>query len=230
MEKLSSVVLAVFLFISTLFFGTPNANAQTTFPLIYGGTYLVQNGYNNWEGGYLDTNGIDCEGNLLCVSTAGSSDRANVQTRTWKIVSATGKQNGTAVLVNDEIYSQNLYPYRIKPIKTDSIAFSKAIAQAQATLDNFAAANSSTTSDSCKKDVAKAQSFLEDALTSISGKQAILDSLLNAEKTIDKLSLSILCVPEIGDPRPLRTRTLAQLLAAKKSVGNATAIAKSIAE
>ncbi|MCC5633702.1 LysM peptidoglycan-binding domain-containing protein [Nostoc sphaeroides CHAB 2801] len=109
MKKVSSVVLTAFLFLSTLLFKTQNANAQTTFTLIYGGTYFVQNGYNNWEGGYLDTKGVGCEGKLPCISTANRSGRVNLQTRMWKIVSATGKQNGTAVLVNDEIYLQNLY-------------------------------------------------------------------------------------------------------------------------
>lgn len=112
MKKFSLVVLAAFLFPITLLFVTANANAQITFPLIYGGTYFVQNGYNNWGGGYLDANNTGCEGNLLCVSTASSFDRANEQTGTWKILSATGKQNGTLVLVNDDIYLQNLYPYR----------------------------------------------------------------------------------------------------------------------
>jgi LysM repeat protein len=110
MKKVNSAVLAAFLFLSTLLFGTPNANAQTTFTLIYGGTYFIQNGYNNWEGGYLDTKSVGCEGSsFFCVSTASSPNRANLQTGTWKIVSATGKQNGTAVLVNDEIYLQNVY-------------------------------------------------------------------------------------------------------------------------
>jgi len=111
MKKVSSVILAAFLFLSTLLFKTQNANAQTTFLLIYGGTYFVQNGYNNWEGGYLDTQGVGCEGKLPCISTANRSGRVNLQTRMWKIVSATGKQNGTAVLVNDEIYLQNLGGY-----------------------------------------------------------------------------------------------------------------------
>ncbi len=112
MKKLSSVVLAALLFVSTLLFLTPNANAQTASPIVYGKTYYVQNGYNNWSGGYLDTNSAGCEGNLLCVSTASSPDRAKVKTGMWKMLSATGKQNGTSVLVNDDIYLQNLYPFR----------------------------------------------------------------------------------------------------------------------
>jgi hypothetical protein len=97
------------LFVSNFLFVTPNANAQTASPIIYGKTYYIQNGYLNWTGGYLDTNSSGCEGNKYCVSTANTPNRANVETGTWKILSASGKSNGTPVLVGDNIHLQNLY-------------------------------------------------------------------------------------------------------------------------
>jgi hypothetical protein len=109
MKKFSSFVLAAFLFVSTFLFVTPNAIAQTASPIIYGKNYYIQNGYSNWGGGYLDTNGAGCEGNKYCVSTAKLPNRANVETGTWKILSASGKLNGTPVLVSDNIHLQNLY-------------------------------------------------------------------------------------------------------------------------
>jgi nucleoid-associated protein YgaU len=86
MKKLSSVVLAAFLFLSTLLFGTPNANAQTTFPLIYGGTYFVQNGHKNLEEGYLDTKGVGSS-----ASTAGTKERTTLGTSHWRFVESTLK-------------------------------------------------------------------------------------------------------------------------------------------
>jgi hypothetical protein len=77
--------------------------------LIYGTDYHIQNGYNNWSGGWLDTRGEGCESNLLCVSTATSNERAGFS-GTWKILSATGKSTGDPVMVNDIIYLQNQYP------------------------------------------------------------------------------------------------------------------------
>jgi len=109
MKKFSTFVLAVFLFVSSFLFVTPNANAETASPIIYGKNYYIQNGYLNWGGGYLDTNTAGCEGNKYCVSTAKLPNRANVETGTWKILSASGKSNGTPVLVGDNIHFQNLY-------------------------------------------------------------------------------------------------------------------------
>ncbi|NEU73641.1 hypothetical protein PI95_013995 [Hassallia byssoidea VB512170] len=74
---------------------------------MYGKTYHIQNGYANWGGGYLDTCN-HAAGNKYDVSTANTPTRAQ-GTGTWKIVSASGKQNGTPVLVGDNIYLQNQY-------------------------------------------------------------------------------------------------------------------------
>jgi hypothetical protein len=86
--------------------GTSTQPSSTT-TLIYGKTYHIQNGYANWGGGYLDTCG-NATGNKYDVSTANTPTRAQ-GTGTWKIVSASGKQNGTPVLVGDVIYLQNQY-------------------------------------------------------------------------------------------------------------------------
>lgn len=79
----------------------------STSTLIYGKTYHIQNGYTNWGGGYLDICG-NAPGNKYDASTANSPTR-DKGTGTWKIISASGKQDGTPVLVGDNIYLQNQY-------------------------------------------------------------------------------------------------------------------------
>jgi hypothetical protein len=77
--------------------------------LKYGDKAHLQNGYNSWQGGYLDTNGhADCGGNKYNVSTADSPTRAP-GTGTWEITSVTGKAVGAEVLSGDVIYLRNLY-------------------------------------------------------------------------------------------------------------------------
>jgi hypothetical protein len=53
--------------------------------LIYGQQYHLLNGYNNWSGGFLDTDNV-CNTRWpaadLCVSTAQSPDRAGMHTAT----------------------------------------------------------------------------------------------------------------------------------------------------
>jgi len=109
MNKFSKFVLTAFLFASIFLFVTPKANTQTASPIIYGQKYYVQNGYLNWQGGYLDVNNVGCEGNLYCVSTARLPNRADQETGTWKILSPRGKLDGTPVLIGDDILLQNLY-------------------------------------------------------------------------------------------------------------------------
>lgn len=77
--------------------------------LVYGASYHLQNGYQNWSGGFLDTRGAGCSDNALCVSTANSADRHN-RSGTWLILSATGKAVGEPVLPGDRIYLANRYP------------------------------------------------------------------------------------------------------------------------
>ena len=77
--------------------------------LIYGGTYHIQNGFENWQGGYLDTCYGAAAPNKYQVSTSSSTDRANQGTGSWKIVSASGKADGTLVLYGDVFHLQNQY-------------------------------------------------------------------------------------------------------------------------
>jgi hypothetical protein len=77
--------------------------------LKYGDKIHLQNGYDSWKGGYLDTNGVaNCGGNKYNVSTADSPTRAT-GTGTWEITSVTGKSAGAEVLSGDVIYLQNQY-------------------------------------------------------------------------------------------------------------------------
>lgn len=78
-------------------------------PLVrYGQIYHLQNGYQNWAGGYLDTRGGNCEGNALCVSTATLENRDAGSGR-WMIVSAESKPDGSPVMRGDKVYLKNLY-------------------------------------------------------------------------------------------------------------------------
>ncbi|MEA5532391.1 hypothetical protein [Crocosphaera sp. XPORK-15E] len=79
---------------------------QVDTPVLYNEKVYLQNGFN---GSYLDTNSRGCEGNDLCVSTSRGANERGYNTSTWTILSASGKQSGTPVLSNDEIYLQNVY-------------------------------------------------------------------------------------------------------------------------
>ncbi len=84
--------------------------------LKYGVVYSIQNGYNDWNGGYLDTRGGGCQDNYLCVSTAESSNRTETKanpdgdkTASWQILSAQNKQPGQPVVNGDVIYLVNMF-------------------------------------------------------------------------------------------------------------------------
>ncbi|MDC0773358.1 hypothetical protein [Streptomyces sp. HD] len=77
--------------------------------LKYGDQIHLQNGYNGWQGGYLDTNGHSAEtGGKYAVSTNDSPTRAK-GTGTWEILSASGKAAGQPVVSGDLVYLRNLY-------------------------------------------------------------------------------------------------------------------------
>ncbi len=84
-----------------------NVKAQT---LNYGDVIHLQNGWNKYSGGFLDTRGYQKDfektGNHLCVSTAISEDRDN-GSGTWKVISASGKAIGSPVLTGDNIHLLN---------------------------------------------------------------------------------------------------------------------------
>lgn len=76
--------------------------------LSYGTTYHFQNGYVGYQGGYLDTRGAGCEGNVYCVSTSESASRDSTS-GTWRLMSASGKPIGAVVTSGDIVYLQNTY-------------------------------------------------------------------------------------------------------------------------
>ena len=101
--------LALVVFLMTMFLGNERAFSQT---LNYGDEIRLQNGWNKFNGGFLDTRGYQKDyektGNHLCVSTALSENR-DAGSGTWKVISATGKPNGSPVLIGDEVHLQNAW-------------------------------------------------------------------------------------------------------------------------
>ncbi len=81
-------------------------------PLIYGQAYTIKNGYINFSGGYLDTRGVGCQQNQLCVSTATTSQRDG-GSGTWLLTSANGKTPGTVVEDGDNVYLLNMHDVNI---------------------------------------------------------------------------------------------------------------------
>ncbi len=102
MSKINFFALAVFSLLIQI-----DASAKT---LNYGDLITLQNGWNNYNGGFLDTKGYQKDfektGNHLCVSTAISDNRDN-SSGTWKVISASGKSAGTPVLIGDDVYLVN---------------------------------------------------------------------------------------------------------------------------
>ncbi|MFI6055314.1 hypothetical protein ACIBCO_35150 [Streptomyces violascens] len=77
--------------------------------LKYGVQIHLQNGYNGWQGGYLDTiNNSPTAGLKHNVRTADSPDRGK-GTGTWEVISASGKAAGQPVLSGDLVHLRNLY-------------------------------------------------------------------------------------------------------------------------
>lgn len=96
-------------FLASLILLAATAQAQSN-QLSYGDVIHLQNGWNNYGGGFLDTRGYQKDyaktGNFLCVSTA-TDPKRDGGSGSWKIMSATGKAVGTPVLVNDDVYLFN---------------------------------------------------------------------------------------------------------------------------
>ncbi|MFF8717472.1 hypothetical protein ACF07T_39640 [Streptomyces sp. NPDC015184] len=77
--------------------------------LTYGSNILLHNQYGG-DGGYLDTNGHSTQpGATYDVSTNQTPNSRGPATSVWKVVSATGKTNGTRVTSGDVIYLINQY-------------------------------------------------------------------------------------------------------------------------
>jgi hypothetical protein len=76
--------------------------------LKYGDKVHLQNGYANWNGGYLDACGHARVPSKYGVFTSDSKYRDG-GSGTWEIVSVTGKAVGAEVLIGDAIHLRNLY-------------------------------------------------------------------------------------------------------------------------
>ncbi|MGI5442669.1 glycosyl hydrolase family 95 catalytic domain-containing protein [Streptomyces shenzhenensis] len=77
--------------------------------LTYGSNILLQN-QSGGNGGYLDANGLSAQqGASYDVSTNPTPNSRGPATSVWKVVSATGKANGTPVESGDLIYLINQY-------------------------------------------------------------------------------------------------------------------------
>ncbi|MFI1184218.1 discoidin domain-containing protein [Streptomyces sp. NPDC020799] len=82
-------------------------------PLTYGDMAYLQNGADNWDGGYLDTNGNaeNITGARYLVSTARIPTRHD-GTGTWQILNNAGQDTGQPVLPGDVITLRNQYSER----------------------------------------------------------------------------------------------------------------------
>lgn len=77
--------------------------------LTYGSKILLQNQYLG-DGGYLDANGLSHQhGAAYDVSTNQTPNSRGPKTSEWKVVSATGKANGSRVTSGDVVYLVNQY-------------------------------------------------------------------------------------------------------------------------
>ncbi|MFB7210488.1 hypothetical protein [Streptomyces sp. NPDC056255] len=94
---------------ATLSAPTAAAGSAALNELTYGSDILLQNQYQG-DGGYLDTNGRSTQsGATYDVSTNETPNSRGPRTSVWKIVSATGKANGTRVTSGDVVYLVNQY-------------------------------------------------------------------------------------------------------------------------
>ncbi|GAA2514653.1 hypothetical protein [Pilimelia columellifera] len=73
----------------------------------YGDQICLENGYNDFKGGFLDTNGHSTSGKYS-VTTATTATRGQ-GTGTWQVESASGKATGTPVTSGDLVHLRNLY-------------------------------------------------------------------------------------------------------------------------
>jgi hypothetical protein len=74
----------------------------------YGDKVHILNGYNGWNGGYLDTNGNSSDGDTYNVSTNKSPTRDASGTGTWILV-CESKPVGAAAVSGDVIHLKNMY-------------------------------------------------------------------------------------------------------------------------
>ncbi|MET8412671.1 hypothetical protein ABZV34_32080 [Streptomyces sp. NPDC005195] len=88
---------------------TATTGSAALHELTYGSNILLQNQYLG-NGGYLDANGLSHQpGAKYDVSTNQTPNSRGPRTSVWKVVSATGKANGSRVTSGDVIYLANQY-------------------------------------------------------------------------------------------------------------------------
>ncbi|MGW0994483.1 hypothetical protein ACWD5V_14435 [Streptomyces sp. NPDC002523] len=110
-QRLTACATAATLAAAAASFAAPTtaAGAAAGSDLTYGSDILLQNRYGG-DGGYLDTNGHSNQpGAAYNVSTNERPNSRGPATSVWKVVSATGKAEGTRVVSGDVIYLVNQY-------------------------------------------------------------------------------------------------------------------------
>lgn len=106
-QRLAACAAATALAATAAPFATPASAAGSE--LTYGSDILLQNQYGG-DGGYLDTNGVSSQpGATYGVSTNATPNSRGPKTSVWKVVSATGKADGTRVTSGDVVYLVNQY-------------------------------------------------------------------------------------------------------------------------
>jgi hypothetical protein len=90
--------------------GSTAAKEDMANELKYGDKIHLQNGYDDFKGGYLDTlNHHTSAGLKHYVATADSPTRDTSGTGTWEVLSASGKAAGDPVVSGDLVRLRNLY-------------------------------------------------------------------------------------------------------------------------
>ncbi|MFJ5921845.1 hypothetical protein ACIQF6_04450 [Kitasatospora sp. NPDC092948] len=108
-QRLAACGAAVALAVTAASFAAPTTAAAANANLTYGSIILLQNQYQG-DGGYLDTNGRSGQpGAVYNVSTNQAPNSRGHKTSEWKVVSATGKANGTNVVSGDVVFLVNQY-------------------------------------------------------------------------------------------------------------------------
>lgn len=108
-KSISAFLFALFVIVAQVWAQGGKQAIKNPNEVRYGATYHLLNGYGNWNGGYLDAFGnASYHLNQWDVSTSSSYNRDN-GTGIWKILSAEGKPEGSAVMHGDKIRLYNMY-------------------------------------------------------------------------------------------------------------------------
>ncbi|QDO03775.1 hypothetical protein FNV62_53635 [Streptomyces sp. RLB3-17] len=82
--------------------------------LKYGDQIHLQNGYNGWQGGYLDTLNNHTTAGLKHYAAIADSPTRGTGTGTWEIISASGKAAGWPVLSGDLVHRSRVVYLRYR--------------------------------------------------------------------------------------------------------------------